>query len=125
MLHNGRPLVAQAQIREVLASERRNESTATLAFELDEMPGAVWRVELESSMPSDMRLTLLERGGHKNAVVTCPVGDEQRGEAAFRDALRGANEVSREAHSAAAHAGAGRPQTAREKQAADPSGDDV
>jgi hypothetical protein len=96
-------MAVQAQIRAVLAGEPRDESTGTLAFELDEMPGAVWRTELESLMPSDMRVTLLERGAQKYALVTFPAGEEKRAEAAFSEALHGANEVSRDAHASLAN----------------------
>jgi len=45
-----------------------------------------------------MRVSLLERGGQKYAVVAFPAGAEQRAQAAFSEALHGANHVSHEAH---------------------------
>jgi hypothetical protein len=120
-----RAMAVQAQIRAVLAGEPRDDSSATLAFELDEMPGAVWRTELESLMPSEMRVSLLERGGQKYAVVTFPAGEEQRAQAAFSEALRGANEVSSEAHASVARARAARQRAALEEPAADPHGEEA
>jgi hypothetical protein len=108
----------------VLASEPRDDGTAMLSIELDDIPGAVWRAELESLMPDGMRVSLLERGGQKLAVIRYPAGDEQRARAAFSAALRGANEVSLEAHASAARARAARQQAAREGPA-DPNRDDV
>jgi len=117
-------MAVQAQIRTVLASEPRDDGTAMLTIELDDIPGAVWRAELESLMPGDMRVSLFERGEQKLAVITHPAGDEQRARTAFSEALHGANEVSHEAHAAVARARAARQQAAREEQA-DPKRDDV
>jgi hypothetical protein len=54
-------------------------------------------------MPPDMRASLFERGGQKFALVTFPAGQARQGLAAFERALQGANEVSQQAHQAAAN----------------------
>jgi len=92
----------RAQVKHVLPSEERDDGTATLPIELDVIPGAVWRSALQSLMPDDMRVSLFEQGGRKCALVTFAVGHDARALATFEEALREANEVSEQAHSAAA-----------------------
>ena len=106
-------MAAEAQVKAVLASEVRDDGSATLPIELDEIPGAVWQAELQSLMPADLRVSLFERGGQKCAVVTVPDGDIERAQAAFATALQGANLVSQEAHQAAAEERAKRQAAAR------------
>lgn len=106
-------MAAQAQVRAVLVSETRDDGTATLPIELDTIPGAVWQAELQSLMPTDMRVSLFERGGQKCALVTFPVGQAQRAQLAFNAALEGANEVSQQAHRIAALERSAREQAAR------------
>jgi hypothetical protein len=96
-------MAVQAQIKAVLTSEEREDGTATLPVELDDIPGAVWQAELQSLMPADMRVSLFERGGQKYALVTFSVGQEANALAAFEHALKGANEVSQEAYLAVAN----------------------
>lgn len=91
-------MAVQAQIRAVLASEERNDDTATLPIELDDIPGAVWQAELQALMPEAMRVSLFERGGQKFALVTFTAGQAAEAQAAFEAALRGANEVSQQAY---------------------------
>lgn len=114
-------MAATAEVKAVLASEPRDDGTATLPIELNEIPGAVWQAELQSSMPEDMRVSLFERGGQKWALVTFSDGDTARAQAAFERALEGANEVSHESHLAAARARSSREQAARERQSSPPS----
>ena len=117
-------MATQAQLKAVHASEDRADGNATLPIELDDIPGAVWQAELQALMPSDMRVSLFERGGQKFAIVTFPAGQSQSAEAAFKQALRGANEVSAEAHRAAASQRSAREQAARERQTVPPKVDD-
>ena len=107
-------MAAQAQVKAVLASEVRDDGTATLPIELDAIPGAVWQTELQSLMPADMRVSLFERGGLKFALVTFSDGEPERARAAFEQALQGANEVSHQAHSTAASERYAREQAARD-----------
>lgn len=86
---------------EVLDVEERGDGTATLSFELDVIPGAVWQTELQSSLPSDVRVSLFERGGRKFALVSFPSGESERARAAFAQACEEANEISHQAHSIA------------------------
>lgn len=90
-------MAVQAQIKAVLESEPREDGTATLPIELDDIPGAVWQAELQSLMPGDMRVSLFERGGQKCALVTFST-EVAQALAAFEHALRGANEVSQQAY---------------------------
>ena len=117
-------MATQAQLKAVHASEDRADGNATLPIELDDIPGAVWQAELQALMPSDMRVSLFERGGQKFAIVTFPAGQSQSAEAAFKQALRGANEVSAEAHRVAASQRSAREQAARERQTVPPKVDD-
>jgi hypothetical protein len=73
----------------------------TLAIELDAIPGAVWQTELCSLMPTDVRVSLFERGKQKFALLTFPEGELERAYAAFEQARQAANEVSQQAHLAA------------------------
>jgi hypothetical protein len=114
-------MAAQAEVKAVLASEARDDGTATLPIELTEIPGAVWQAELQSLLPEDMRVSLFERGGQKCALVTFADGDPARAQAAFERALQGANEVSQQSHLAAALARSAREQAARERQSTPPS----
>ena len=107
-------MAAQAHVKAVHGSELRDDGTATLPIELDTIPGAVWQAELQSLMPADLRVSLFERGGQKYALVTFPAGDAQRAEAAFNQALKGANDVSHQAHQTAANERAAREQAARD-----------
>src|SRR4051812_45862815 len=97
-------MAAEAHVKAVLASETREDGNATLPIELDAIPGAVWQTELQSLMPDDMRVSLFERGGQKCALVTFAAGQEQRAQAAFDLALKGANEVSAHAYAIVASA---------------------
>jgi hypothetical protein len=90
-------MAVQAQIKAVLTSEAREDGTATLPIELDDIPGAVWQAELQSLMPAHMRVSLFERGGQKCALVTFST-DAAEALAAFEHALNGANEVSQQAY---------------------------
>lgn len=117
-------MATQAQVKAVHASEDRADGNATLPIELDDIPGAVWQAELQALMPSDVRVSLFERGGQKFALVTFPAGQAQSAEAAFKQALRGANEVSDAAHRAAASQRRAREQAARERQTVPPKADD-
>jgi hypothetical protein len=96
-------MAAQAMVKGVLPSEARDDGTAALTLELDTIPGAVWQLELQSLLPSGMRVSLFERGGQKCALVTYSLGDAEQALAAFEQALRGANQVSHEAHLVAAN----------------------
>ena len=109
-------MAVQAQIKAVLASEERDDGTATLPIELDDIPGAVWQAELQSLMPEGMRVSLFERGGQKCALVTFSGGQATEALAAFEAALRGANEVSQEAYLAVANERKAREQAAVEKR---------
>lgn len=90
---------AEAQIKVVLEEEAQSdEAFATLPIELDTIPGAVWRTELLALMPSDVRVTLFERGSQKLALLTFPPGERERAQAAFEAALQSANAVSQASH---------------------------
>ncbi len=92
----------QAQIKSVLADEAVVEGEMeTLPVELDAIPGAVWQMELHALMPADVRVSLFERGARKCALLRFPQGSAERARAAFESALRTANQVSHEVHSAA------------------------
>ncbi|HKY34786.1 MAG TPA: hypothetical protein VJN18_02500 [Polyangiaceae bacterium] len=97
----------QANVVAVLAEapEDGDEAAAgpitTLAIELDAIPGAVWQTELISLMPSDVRVSLFERGAQKCALLTFPEGQMERALEAFEQARQGANEVSQQAHQVA------------------------
>lgn len=92
----------EANIVRVLEREARpDEDMATLAVELDAIPGAVWQAELQSLMPKDTRVSLFERGGQKCALLTFPTTRADSAYEAFDEALQGANAVSVEAHRAA------------------------
>jgi hypothetical protein len=112
-------MAAQAQVIAVLASEARDDGTATLPIELTEIPGAVWQAELQSLMPEEMRVSLFERGGQKCALITFSDGDVAGAQAAFERALEGANEVSQQSHLTAALARSAR-EAARERQSTPP-----
>ena len=118
-------MAVQAQVKAVLESELRDDGSATLPIELDDIPGAVWQAELQSLMPDDMRVSLFERGGQKCAVVTFPAGEEETARAAFLLALTGANEVSRISHVKAAEARNAREQAARQQQTASSEPDET
>lgn len=94
-------MAAQARIVEVLEVEERGDGTSTLSIELDEIPGAVWQMELLSLLPGDVRVSLFERGGRKFALLSFPSGEVQRARAAFAQACAGANEISDQAHAIA------------------------
>ena len=113
-------MATQAQVKAVHPSEDREDGNATLPIELSEIPGAVWQAELQALMPAEMRVSLFERGGQKFALVTFPAGQGDSAEAAFRQALHGANEVSDEAHRVAAEH---RSERARARQTVPPEGD--
>jgi hypothetical protein len=106
-------MAVQAQVKAVLASEEREDGSATLPIELDVIPGAVWQAELQARMPEDMRVSLFERGGEKCALVTFSGGDAAAARAAFEAALQGANEVSQEAYSTVANERKAREQASR------------
>ena len=96
---------AEAQIKVVLEEEAQSDDAfATLPIELDAIPGAVWRTELTALMPSDVRVTLFERGSQKLALLTFPPGERERAQAAFEQALQAANAVSQQSHRAAREA---------------------
>jgi hypothetical protein len=118
-------MVTQAQVKAVHASEDRADGNTTLPIELTDIPGAVWQAELQALMPPDMRVSLFERGGQKFALVTFPAGQALAAEAAFRQALQGANDVSNEAHRAAASQRSAREQAARERQTVPPKADET
>jgi hypothetical protein len=101
-MHSLLQMETRAQVKAVLPSEARDDGTATLPIELDVMPGAVWRSALQSLLPADMRVSLFEQGGRKCALITFAVGHEAQALATFEAALQEANEVSEQAHSAAA-----------------------
>jgi len=96
-------MAAQAKVKGMLSSEAREDGTETLTFELDTIPGAVWQLELQALLPPGMRVSLFERGGQKCALLTCTTGNTEQAVAAFEQALSGANQVSHEAHRAAAN----------------------
>ncbi len=114
-------MATQAQVKAVHPSEDREGGSATLPIELTEIPGAVWQAELQALMPTELRVSLFERGGQKFALVTFPAGQGESAEAAFKQALRGANEVSDEAHRAAAQH---RSERARARQTVPPEGEE-
>lgn len=100
----------QAQVKAVLEDEAVVEDeTETLPIELDAIPGAVWQTELLALMPPDVRVSLFERGARKCALLRFPRGTAEQAYRAFEGALRTANEVSHEVHSAAQAARQSRP----------------
>ncbi len=80
----------------------RDDGSSTVSVELTAVPGAVWQTELRSLLPNDVRASLFERGGRKYALVSFPSGQEDSARASFERALRSANEISLQAHAAAA-----------------------
>lgn len=95
-------MATQANVTAVHGDEDEDEATSsTLSIELDAMPGAVWQTELSSSLPSDVRVTLFERGAQKCALLMFPPGQRRRAFDAFDAARRAANAVSQEAYLAA------------------------
>lgn len=101
-MHSRAAMETRAQVKAVLPSEEREDGTATLPIELDVIPGAVWRSALQSLLPDDMRVSLFEQGGRKCALVTFAAGQQAQALATFTEALQEANDVSEQAHSAAA-----------------------
>jgi hypothetical protein len=92
----------QAQVKAVLEDEAVVEGeTETLPIELDAIPGAVWQMELHALMPAEVRVSLFERGARKCALLRFPQGSAKQAYRAFESALRTANQVSQEVHSAA------------------------
>lgn len=91
----------------------------TLPIELDAIPGAVWQMELHALMPPDVRVSLFERGARKCALLRFPQGAAERAFGAFERALRAANQVSLEVHSAAQSARQARERASREPGRAD------
>jgi hypothetical protein len=101
-------VATQANIVAVLRNEAPEDlgdeapaPITTLAIELDAIPGAVWQTELASQMPSDIRVSLFERGAQKCALLTFPEGQLERAYEAFEKARCAANEVSQQAYLAA------------------------
>lgn len=95
-------MATRANIKSVLEDEAREEDgVATLPIELDAIPGAVWQAELQSLMPEGMRVSLFEQGARKCALLRFPVEQRSHATEVFAEALRGANEVSQQAHQAA------------------------
>jgi hypothetical protein len=101
-------VATQANIVAVLRNEAPEDlgeaepaPITTLAIELDAIPGAVWQTELVSQMPSDIRVSLFERGRQKCALLTFPEGELERAFEAFEQARKAANDVSQQAHLAA------------------------
>lgn len=95
----------QAEVKAVLANEAVvEEEMETLPVELDAIPGAVWQMELQSSLPPDVRVSLFERGARKCALLRFPRGASEHALAAFERARLTANEISREVHRHAAEA---------------------
>lgn len=100
-----RAVQTEAQIKALLEDEAIVEGEIeTLPVELDGIPGAVWQMELHSLMPSDVRVSLFERGARKCALLKFPRGGAQAAYRAFETALHTANEISRELHLNAAQA---------------------
>jgi hypothetical protein len=97
-------MATQAKILEVLEAVPRDDGALTLPIELDAIPGAVWQAELQSLLPDGMRVSLFEHGTQKRALLTFPAELSSEAQSAFERALQGANEVSSEAHRAAAKA---------------------
>jgi hypothetical protein len=101
-------MVTQASIKAVLEIEEQDApepgAMATLPIELDAIPGAVWQAELHGLMPPDVRVSLFEKGARKCALLRFAPDQRERAYAAFEHALQGANEVSEQAHRAAAAA---------------------
>jgi hypothetical protein len=97
-------MATQAKVLEVLEAIPRDDGALTLPIELDAIPGAVWQEELQSLLPTGMRVVLFEHGSQKRALLTFPAERLSEAHAAFHSALEGANEVSNDAHRAAAKA---------------------
>jgi len=99
-------------VKAVLTDEAVVEGeTETLPIELDAIPGAVWQMELHALMPSEVRVSLFERGARKCALLRFPQGSAEHALRAFERALITANQVSHEVHSAAQSARQARERT--------------
>jgi hypothetical protein len=97
-------MATQANILDILEAVPRDDGALTLPVELDAIPGAVWQAELQSLLPEGMRVSLVEHGAQKRALLTFPAELLPEAHLAFERALAGANEVSRESYRAAAKA---------------------